>query len=139
MKVITLAVVFALTYPNLAFAGNDAYDPPQEEDSQIAAGPIGPIGSSGYQLYELASQALRPETTIDDDGVHATAYRDEQGRKIIDERFYKDSIISKKYFNSDGSAKETIFYIYDPAENLIKTVHRYQDGSESIFDKNAAF
>src|SRR3989344_4209688 len=107
MKVITLAVVFALTCPNLAFAGNDAYDPPQEEDSQIAAGPIspiGPIGGSGYQLCELASQALRPETTIDDDGVHATAYRDEQGREIIDERFYKDSIISKKYFNSDGSA-----------------------------------
>lgn len=138
MKAITLAVVIALTCPSLAFAGGDAYDPPEADDTdtQIAADPI---GGSGYQLYELASQALRPETTIDDDGVHATAYRDDQGRKIIDERFYKDSIISKKYFHSDGSAKETIFYIYDSAANLIKTVHRYQDGSESIFDKNATF
>ena len=123
MKRAFLVLTLFLAACGAASAGSDnAYD-------------TGAVGEGGYDLSPNTPVALRPEPDVDSSGLQTVAYRDPDGRKVLDEIYFKDSLVMKKYFNPDESARKTVYYIYNKDIQVVKSVHRYSSGREEVVDE----
>lgn len=93
------------------------------------------VGMGAYEIGEVRSIALVPEANLGNEGIQTVAYRNREGAVLLNEKYYKELLVSKVYFNMDGTLRKSIHYIYGPDTRLVKTVHGDGAGNEQVIEE----